>query len=78
MQNMPEMSEILRLAQTREGRSFLAMLQSADPRILNTAAQQMKNGNLDGAKAALADILNTPEGKALLNSLGGNHVGTGR
>jgi hypothetical protein len=78
MQNMPDMSEILRIAQTREGRSLLAMLQSADPAVLNSAAEQVKKGNYDGAKAALADMLNTPEGRALMSALGGNHGGTGR
>lgn len=78
MQNIPDMSEILRLAQTREGRNFLNMLQSADPAAVRNAAENAKKGNLDGAKAALAGMLNTPEGRALMDALGGNHGGNGR
>ena len=78
MQNMPDMSELKRLAQSREGRSFLAMLQSADPAAVNEAAVCMKSGNVEGARKALSDLMNTPEGKALMNLMGGNHGGTGR
>lgn len=78
MENMPDMSELKRLAQSREGRSFLAMLQSADPAAVNEAAAHMKAGNMESARKALADLLNTPEGKALINLLGGNYGGTGR
>lgn len=78
MENMPDMSELKRLAQSREGRSFLAMLQSADPAAVNEAAVCMKAGNVEGARKALSDLMNTPEGKALMNLMGGNHGGTGR
>ena len=78
MQNMPDMTEILRLARTAEGKKFLSKLQNVDPSVLNAASEQMKQGNYEAAKTALAAVLNTPEGKSLLNSLGGNHGGTGR
>lgn len=78
MQNMPDMSEMLRLARTPEGKRFLSMLQTVDPSVLNAASEQMKQGNFEAARTALSAVLNTPEGKSLLNSLGGNHGGTGR
>ena len=70
MQNLPDMSEIMRLAQTREGRSLIAMLQSADPAALHMAAENAKKGNMDAAKEVLSGLLDTPEGKALLKQLG--------
>ena len=70
MQNMPDFSDIMRLAQSPEGRKLIAMLQSADTNVLNTALSSAQAGDYNTAKEALSDILSTPEAQALLNKMG--------
>ena len=70
MQNMPDFSDIMRLAQSPEGRKLIAMLQSADTIVLNTALSSAQAGDYNTAKEALSGILSTPEAQALLNKMG--------
>lgn len=70
MQDMPDYSQIIRFAQTTEGRRLIAMLQTIDSSTLNTALSNAKAGNAEAAKDALADVLNTPEAQALLKKMG--------
>lgn len=70
MQNMPDFSEVMRLAQTPEGRQLIAMLQKTDSEALKSALSSAKEGNFDQAKTALSGILGTPEAQALLKQFG--------
>lgn len=73
MQSMPDFSEILKLAQTPQGRRLIAMLQSSDPAALGSALTNAKAGDFEAAKSALSGILEDPEAQALLRSMGGGH-----
>jgi len=73
MQAMPDLSEILRLAQTPEGQKLIAMVQSADSKALNSALASAGKGDYEGAKAALSGLLESPEAQALLRRLGERH-----
>ena len=70
MENIPDHSQLLRLAQSPEGKKLISLLQSADSQSLNTALHHAKAGNLEDAKNALSGILETPEAQALLRQLG--------
>lgn len=70
MQNIPDFSEIMRLAQTPEGRRLITLLQNTDSTLLNSALSNAKSGNMDAARDALSGILGTAEAQALLKQLG--------
>ena len=70
MQSMPDFSEMLRIAQTPEGRRLIALLQNADSATLNSALSSAKSGDYGSAKNALSNILSTPEAQELLKQLG--------
>lgn len=78
MQNMPDYSQIIRYAQSPEGKKLLTMLQKADSADLNRVVDAAKNGDYTAAHSALSGLLNNPEAQALLNQLGGSHGGNGR
>lgn len=73
MQAMPDLSEILRLAQTPEGQKLIAMVQSSDSTALNSALSSAGKGDYEGAKAALSGLLTSPEAQELLRRLGERH-----
>lgn len=70
MQNMPDLSDILRLAQTPEGRKLIAMLQSSDPAALSSALTSAQAGDMEAAKKAMSGFLDNPEAQKLLKQLG--------
>lgn len=70
MQNMPDFSDVMRLAQTPEGKKLISMLQNSDSTALNTALSSAQAGDYSSAKNALSAFLNTPEAQALLQALG--------
>lgn len=70
MQNMPDFSEVMRLAQTPEGRQLISLLQNSDSEALRAALSSAKEGNFDQAKNTLSGILSTPEAQALMKQFG--------
>ena len=78
MQTMPDYSDIIRFAQSPEGRKLLAMLKSADGAALDKAVSSAKTGDLSGAQAALSSVLTDPKAQELLKQLGGTYGGNGR
>ena len=70
MQNMPDFTEIMRLANTPEGRQLIAMLQNADSRTLSNALHSAQSGDYDAAKTVLSSLMNTPEARELLSRFG--------
>lgn len=73
MENMPDYSDIIRFAQSPEGRRLIAMLRQTDSGALDRAVGAAKTGDYTGAQSALSGILNTPEARELLKKLGGDH-----
>ena len=70
MQNMPDYSEILRFAQSAEGKKLIAMLQKSSPTELGLAVDAAKAGDYAAARSALSGLINSPEAQALLDQLG--------
>ena len=78
MQTMPDYSDIIRFAQSQEGRKLLAMLKSADSVALDKAVSAAKEGNFSAAQSALTSVLTDPKAQELLKQLGGTYGGNGR
>lgn len=64
------MQEALRLAQTPAGQQLIAMLKNSKDPALDQARQQVSKGNYADAKAALGDLLNSPQVQQLLKEMG--------
>ena len=78
METMPDYSEIIRFAQSQEGRKLLAMLKSVDGATLDKAVAAAKTGDFSGAQMALSSVLTDPKAQELLKQLGGTYGGNGR
>ena len=72
MQQMPDMTELFRLAQTPAGRQLIAMLQKSGGTRLNEAITKAAAGDYAQAKETLSDLLSSPEAQVLLKELGDN------
>lgn len=70
MEQMPDMMELFRLAQTPAGRQLIALLQSKGGSQLSQAAGKAAAGDYTQAKALLSDLLSSPEAQVLLKELG--------
>lgn len=69
MQQMPDMTELFRLAQTPAGRQLIAMLQKSGGARLNEAIAKAASGDYAQAKETLSDLLSSPEAQVLLKEL---------
>ena len=69
MQQMPDMTELFRLAQTPAGRQLIAMLQKSGGARLNEAIAKAAAGDYAQAKETLSDLLSSPEAQVLLKEL---------
>lgn len=69
MEQLPDMGELLRLAQTPAGRQLIAMLQKNGGNRLSDAICKAAAGNYQAAKEVLSDMLSTPEAQSLLKEL---------
>lgn len=78
MQSMPDYSDIIRFAQSQEGRKLISMLKNADSTALDKAVSAAKTGDFSGAQAALSSVLTDPKAQELLKQLGGAYGGNGR
>lgn len=72
MENMPNMSDIMKLAQSPAGQQLLAMLQNSNQDALENAAKQASTGNMEEAKNTLSSLLSSPEVQALLKQMEGS------
>ncbi len=72
MENMPNMSDLMRLAQSPAGQQLLAMLQNSNSGALENAVKQASAGNMTEAKNALSSLLSSPEAQALLQQMEGS------
>ena len=69
------MQDALRLANSPAGQQLLALLQQAEPSVINQAREQAAQGDYSQVKKLLAPLLATEEAKQLLEQLGGNRHG---
>lgn len=69
MQQIPDMGELIRLAQTPAGKQLIALLQRQGGTKLHLAISNAANGDFTRAKEVLSDLLSAPEAQALLNEL---------
>lgn len=72
MQQMPDMTELFRLAQTPAGRQLIAMLQKSGGTRLNEVITKAAAGDYAQAKETLSDLLSSPEAQVLLKELEDN------
>ena len=63
------MAEAAKLLASAEGQQLLALLRQDGGNTLAQAAEAMRAGNTEGAKAILQPLLSTPEAAALLDQL---------
>lgn len=66
----PDMAQLLRLARSPEGQQLIQLLQKKGPEVLSTAAAQAQRGDPAQAGRTLAPLLQDPEVRKLLHSLG--------
>ena len=69
MQPMPDMAELLKIAQSPAGQKLLTMLRSVNGAELSSITSAVTSGNLEGAKQQLSGILNSKEAQELLKQL---------
>ena len=69
MQQIPNMSELLKIAQSPAGQQLMALLQKSSGNSLQNAVTQASAGDYESAKKMLAPLLDSPEVKALLKQL---------
>ncbi len=73
MQNLPDMSALLRLAQSPAGQQLLTLLQNTGGDTLENAISQAAAGDYREAKSTLSSLLSTPQAKELLKQLEEDH-----
>lgn len=71
MQQIPDLSELIRLAQTPAGRQLIALLQKQGGSQLQQAVNLAAAGDYTRAKGILSEVLSTPDAQALIKELEG-------
>lgn len=69
MQQLPDMGELIRLAQTPAGKQLISMLQSKGSTKLQQAISNAASGDYTRVREVLSDLLSDPEAQALLKEL---------
>ena len=69
MQSMPDMTELLKIAQSPAGQKLLTLLRASNGTDLNSITSAAVSGNLEAAKQQLSGILNNKEVQELLKQL---------
>ena len=70
MQNMPDYAQMMRIMQSPEGQRLMVLLRNTDSAALDSAVSSAQSGDMEAARSALSQILNTPEVRGLLKQLG--------
>ena len=79
MQNNPKnFEDAMRIARSPAGQELFRLLQSADQEKLNKAMSGAASGDYEAVKKALGPLLSSPEVRAILAQMGGNHGANGR
>lgn len=66
----PSMSQIVKLAKSKEGRQLYDLLRETQPETVNNAMHSAATGNYDEVKSAMSSLLANPEIRELLKKLG--------
>ena len=69
MQPLPDISMILKIAQSPAGQQLLKLLQKNGGSELSRIAAEAAAGNTDEAKQTISTLLSTPEAQKLLKQL---------
>lgn len=69
MQQTPDFSQLLKLAQSPAGQQLLSMLQQSGGAELQNAISKASTGDYSDAKKTLSSLLSTPEAQALLKKM---------
>lgn len=69
MQQLPDIGELIRMAQTPAGKQLISLLQSKGSPKLQQAISYAASGDYTRAKEVLSDLLSAPEAQALLKEL---------
>lgn len=69
MQPMPDITKLLKIAQSPAGQQLLAMLQANHSNDLSSIAATASSGGLDEAKQKLSTMLDSKEARELLKQL---------
>ena len=69
MQSMPDMTELLKIAQSPAGQKLLTMLRASNGTDLSSITSAAASGNLEAAKQQLSGILNNKEVQEMLKQL---------
>lgn len=63
------MAEAMRLAQSDAGKALLSQLQKSHGATMQKAMAQAQAGNMDQVKDTLSQLLSSPEGQALMETI---------
>lgn len=66
---IPDLSELIRLAQTPTGRQLIALLQKQGGSRLQQALASAASGDYTNAQAILSELLASPDAQVLLKEL---------
>ena len=69
MQSMPDITALLKIAQSPAGQKLLAMLKSDPAADLDNIAAAAASGNLEAAKQKISGMLTSKEAQELLQQL---------
>lgn len=69
MANIPDMSQIMKLAQSPAGQQLFSLIQQSSQGELEQAMKKANSGDYSGAKDALSNLLSTPEAQKLIKQL---------
>ncbi len=69
MENAPDLSQLLKLAQSPAGQQLLAALRQSGGEALESAVAQAAGGQYEEARKLLGALLAAPEAQALLKQL---------
>ncbi len=71
MQQNPDMTQLLQIAQSPAGQKLIAILQQSGGSQLENAIKKASSGDYADAQKTIASLLNNEEAQALLQQLGG-------
>lgn len=66
----PSMDDLMQLAASPAGQQLMAMLRQCNPESLQLAMKKAASGDLEGAKAAVSQLMQDPQIKKLLDQMG--------
>jgi len=72
MDHIPDLNQLLKLAQSPAGQQLIRIVQQQGGKELEAAAKKASAGDFSQAQALLSSLLKTPDAQKLLNQLEGS------